>query len=158
MLVRALEGRTDVTWLAAGEGPEREALTAQAARARVDLRLLGALGPGARDALLARATVFVLPSRSVEGRAEGAPVSLREALVAGRVCIASRVGGVPEQGAAPALVCVPPESPSALRAALDAVLDDAPARALAERAALEQGRTLLWSHLIGQHARLLHGG
>jgi glycosyltransferase involved in cell wall biosynthesis len=158
VLVRALAGRSDVTWLAAGEGPEREALTAQAVRTGVDLRLLGALGPGARDALLARATVFVLPSRCVDGRAEGAPVSLREALVAGRACIASWVGGVPEQGAAPALVCVPPESPSALRAALDALLDDAPTRASAQRSALEQGRTLLWSHLIGRHACLLLGG
>jgi glycosyltransferase involved in cell wall biosynthesis len=157
VLVRALEGRTDVTWLAAGEGPERQALAAQAGRLGVDLRLLGALGPGARDALLVRGTVFVLPSRGVDGRAEGAPVSLREALVAGRVCIASRVGGVPEQAAAPALVCVPPESPEALRAALDAVLDDASARALAERAAREEGRALLWSQVIERHARLVLG-
>jgi glycosyltransferase involved in cell wall biosynthesis len=157
VLVRALAGRKDVTWLAAGEGPERDALAAQAARAGVDLRLLGTLGPGARDALLARGTVFVLPSRSVDGRAEGAPVSLREALVAGRVCIASQVGGVPEQAAAPALVCVPQESPGALRAALDAFLDDAPGRALAQREALEQGRALLWPQVIERHARLVLG-
>ncbi len=105
----------------AGDG-DLGALAAHAARlglgARVAMR--GWIGPGERDALLARAGVFVLPSH-----AEGLPVSLLEAMAAGCPVIATPVGGVPD------LVrhgengwLVPPRDARALAHALAAILRD----------------------------------
>ena len=155
VLLTALVGRDDVTWLAAGDGPERSRLQARAAALGVDLRLLGALTPGPRDALLAGATLFVLPSRVVEGRAEGAPVALREALASGVPCVASAVGGVPEQAPEPALTVVPPDQPAALRAAIDALLDAPGRRAEAAAAAGRVGDGLCWPSLIDHHLRVM---
>jgi len=155
VLLTALVGRDDVTWLAAGEGPERARLQADAAAQGVDLRLLGALAPGPRDALLTSATVFVLPSRVVEGRAEGAPVALREALSCGLPCVATRVGGVPEQAPAPALTLVEPDQPTALRAALDGLLDAPGRRAEAAVVAARVGAGLRWPSLVAHHLRVM---
>ena len=88
-------------------------------RSRVNLR--GWIDVEERSRLLARATVFVLPSH-----AEGLPVSLLEAMGAGCAVIASDAGGIPD-----AIVnggnglLVPAGDVAALAAALDHVLRDA---------------------------------
>jgi glycosyltransferase involved in cell wall biosynthesis len=155
VLLTALVGRDDVTWLAAGDGPERSRLQARATTLGVDLRLLGALTPRPRDALLASATLFVLPSRVVERRAEGAPVALREALASGVPCVASAVGGVPEQAPEPALTLVPPDQPAALRAAIDALLDVPTRHAEAAAAARDVGEAMLWPRAVTHHLRVM---
>jgi len=84
------------------------------------VRLRGWIGARERDALLARASVFVLPSH-----AEALPVSLLEAMAAGCAVVASRVGGIPdlvEDGVNGLLV--PPRDPAALARALRKVLDE----------------------------------
>jgi glycosyltransferase involved in cell wall biosynthesis len=95
------------------------------------VELPGWIGPEARDAELARAAVFCLPSH-----AEGLPMSMLEAMAAGRPVVVTSVGGIPEtirdrdNG-----LLVPPRDAEALAAALAGVLKDDALRArLAGRA------------------------
>ena len=111
--------------LAAGTGPEGQALQDLATRLGVGTRLrwLGQL----RDVrtVLAAADVVVMPSL-----AEGLGVAAIEAMAAGRAVVASAVGGLPEliddgvQG-----LLVAPRDPTALAAALRRCLDDGELRA-----------------------------
>ena len=124
-----------VVWLAGG-GPARGRL---ARRAR-DPRLAGRvhlLGPR-RDvhALMARADLVLLPSRT-----EGHPLALLEALALGRPCLASAVGGVPEI-VRPGLTgrLVAPDDPEALARALAELLADPAGRARLGAAAARDAR------------------
>jgi glycosyltransferase involved in cell wall biosynthesis len=112
----------------AGDGPLAGELRAQARSLGVDAVFLGR-----RDDvpdLLAAAAVFVLPSRW-----EGQPLVLQEALRAGAAIVATRVGGIPDL-VGDAAVLVPPGDPSALAAAVRAVLTDPPLAARLRAAAL----------------------
>ena len=93
LLLRALpavvEQLPGLRVLIAGEGPERRALTGQAARLRLQerVRFLGERGDLA--VLFAGADGFVLPSRD-----EGSPYVLLEAMALGLPVVATDVGGV----------------------------------------------------------------
>jgi glycosyltransferase involved in cell wall biosynthesis len=104
----------------AGDGPCREVLE----------RLVAELGLGDRiaflgevrdvPALLARARMFVLASRS-----EGIPLTALEAMACGLPVVATRVGGLPEvvdEGVTGLLV--PPADPAALAGAMAALWND----------------------------------
>jgi glycosyltransferase involved in cell wall biosynthesis len=91
--------------------------------ARVELP--GWLGPRERDAELARAAVFCLPSH-----AEGLPMAMLEAMAAGKAVVATSVGAIPEvvtDGGNGLLV--PAGDAAALAAALERVLADDALRA-----------------------------
>jgi glycosyltransferase involved in cell wall biosynthesis len=109
----------------AGAGRERDRLAAAAAG--LPVRLAGFVGdvPG----FLAELDVFCLPSR-----AEGLPLALLEAMMAGLPCLATAVGEVPAAAGEAALV-VPPGDVDALTRALGRLLGDPLLRAgLAEAA------------------------
>lgn len=75
-------------------------------------------GP-AKNELLARASIFVLPSY-----AEGLPIGVLEAMINGIPVVASKVGGIPDALGSEAGLLVPPGDPAALSAALARLLRD----------------------------------
>lgn len=118
---RLAAGFPELRLVLGGEG-DADAVRRRAAELGIAERveLLGWAGPELRDAELARASVFCLPSH-----AEGLPMSLLEAMAAGKAAVAAHVGGIPEilrDGANGLLV--PPHDADALAQALARVLRD----------------------------------
>lgn len=129
---RAREKRPDLTLRLIGDGPERAALEAEAARAGIAtaLRFEGYRSQTEVAAALAEADALVLPSF-----AEGVPVVLMEAMAARLPVVATRVAGVPElveEGVSGILL--PPGNPEALASGILAALAAPPAMGEAGRA------------------------
>lgn len=119
-------------FVVAGDGPLRGELARRADG--LPVRLLGARDDVAD--LLAAADAVVVPSRW-----EGQPLSVQEALRAGRPIVATAVGGIPAM-VGDAAVLVPYGDAEAMRTAISALLAD-PARMRAlSAAAAERGRAL----------------
>lgn len=160
VLADALAGLEGALWVAAGEGPELRRLRERCAARGVAFHAVGPLGPGARDALLRQADVFVLPSRAVGTRREGTPLALLEAQLAGLPCVASRLGGVPAAASPGGVRLVPPNDPAALRAALEAFVTEpgaAARRAAAGRASADFARRFTWRSLMPAHVSAIVG-
>jgi len=111
-----------------GEGPLRRTLQAGIDRQGLSkqVELLGARPQAVVRELLARATIFTLPSQiAPSGDRDGIPVSLMEAMAAGAPVVSTRVSGIPEliederEG-----LLVPPGDSQALADALARLLDD----------------------------------
>ena len=134
VLAAALRDMDDVVWLAAGDGPARPA----------SAHALGVLDPPARDALLAVADVFVQPSRVIDGRTEGTPVAVLEALACGVPVVATRTGGLSEVASGARLV--PPDDARALGAAIEAA---------AREGRRPRDERFVWETLGAEHARLV---
>ena len=92
-LAEIVRDRPGVTLTLAGDGPDRESLTAQAQRLGIDanVRFLGYQSQTQVRQLLGETDVFVMASF-----AEGVPVVLMEAMAAGVPVVATRVAGVAE--------------------------------------------------------------
>ena len=115
----------------AGDGDLRDALAAQAARARASVRLVGALARDAVAEALAAADIVAVPSVvDRAGNVDGLPNVLLEAMAAGRAVVASRVAGIPDvvtDGVDGILVA--PGDAAALAGALTRLAGDAALRA-----------------------------
>jgi glycosyltransferase involved in cell wall biosynthesis len=113
--------RTRVTVVIAGDGPERGRLEREAPS---NVTFAGRIDAGARDELLRKASVVVVPSRVLpNGRTEGMPMIALEALATGVPVVASAVGGLASLVAA---TRVRPDDHVALAAAIDRVLTSPP--------------------------------
>ena len=116
-----LPARERPTLVIAGSGPEEPRLRRLAAACAVDLRLPGLVSAATLAEWMAATALFVHPCRSLSnGRSEGAPVVVREALAAGLPVIASALGGLLELAGHERLTLVVPENPSALAAKIAA--------------------------------------
>jgi glycosyltransferase involved in cell wall biosynthesis len=102
----------------AGDGPERRRLAALAQHLGVDARFEGWVAGARKEALLRACDAIVVPSRPEEGL----PTVLFEARARSLPIVATRVGAIPEalqEGKRVRLV--PPDDPSALGQAIDAL-------------------------------------
>jgi glycosyltransferase involved in cell wall biosynthesis len=144
VLARAAAG-LDAWLVVGGDGPLRPD--------GPNVRRLGEVRGRDRDALFAAADVMAVPSlRLANGRSEGAPQVVAEAMAAGVPLVASDVPGVREL-AAGAAVLVPPGDTGALAAALRAALaappDVAPGRARAAELAWDRVGERLFEPIAG---------
>lgn len=111
-----------VRLLCGGDGDHQAFLDAAAKRGlSQNIQLLGWVVGGAKRRLLARSTVFVLPSYS-----EGLPMALLEAMAAGLPVISTPVGGIPDavRNGVDGLL-VPAGDAPALAQAIERLLSDA---------------------------------
>ena len=97
LLLQALSGMDKVTTLIAGDGSERIKLEKLSKNLKVDAKFLGWVSRGGIRDLLKIADCVVIPSRDAkEGKSEGMPLVLLEALAEGCPIVATAVGGIPE--------------------------------------------------------------
>ena len=157
VLLRAAAALPDVRFLIAGaganDGPEAARLRA-AAPAHVDM--LGELRGADKLRALQEAHVVCVPSVVLpDGRTEGSPVVVAEALAAGRPLVASRTGGLPD-AVGDAGLLVPPGDPVALAAALARLRDDRRLNAILAARARSRASVQNWSQIGPRILNLLH--
>ena len=134
-------GREATLWLV-GDGPERAALEALARERGVAdrVRFLGALGHEELLPLYRRAWLLLAPSRVLaNGRRDGIPNVIVEAMAMGLPCVGTRAGGIEEAivpGETGALA--EPGDPASLAEAVESVLADPEALARLGRAARQR--------------------
>jgi glycosyltransferase involved in cell wall biosynthesis len=119
----------------AGEGPLAAELESRAAALGLAVRFVGHRSDV--PALLAAADVFVLPSVW-----EGQALILQEALRAGALIVATRVGGNPELTGEDAAILVPPGDARRLADAVRAALGDPALAARLRKAAADRAHAL----------------
>jgi len=138
-----------------GEGVEREALVGLA-HGLPNVHFAGGLPHERIPEIVSTARLFVLPSVDLEGQTEGTPTVLMEAMAAGLPIITTDAGGVAQlvRHGVNGLV-VPQRSPSALAAAIKALLhDEATQRRMAEsnRArAAEKDWSVIERHIAAEY-------
>ncbi|MGC6416299.1 MAG: glycosyltransferase family 4 protein [Bradymonadia bacterium] len=151
VLLRALSGNDKVCWIAAGDGPVRARLIQDAKRYNVNLVAPGEITPSQREALLLQTDVFVQPSRRLERRQEGHPLSLSEALAAGVPSIVTQTGGLERIAETAGCKLVPCDDHQALAHSIDALLSDQAERTALRAQHLDYGARMSWAQLGHEH-------
>ena len=150
IVIDAVAAIPGATLLIAGEGPERNALTARIAALGVGdrIRLLGSIPHGELPGLLAAADVMALASAS-----EGLANAWVEALACGTPIVITAAGGAREVVTEPAFGRVVPREVSAFATAIRELLASPPGAAAvrhgAERFTWEANTAALFAHLSG---------
>lgn len=140
----------DVELVVAGDGPLRTLLEAQVQEQKLPVRLVGEVGGRSKLDWLAAADLMVLPSLQLaDGRTEGAPVVIWEALAAGLPIVASDVGATRTQLGGIGLT-VPPGDAHALAAAIDRLLADAQERARLRELGPQRAVLADWEQVAAQ--------
>ena len=97
VLLKAMEGLDGLQLIVAGDGETRDEYQGIARQLSLNARFIGRIAAPERQQLLSACDAVVIPSTVLaDGRSEGTPVVCIEAMAAGRVVIASRVGGLAE--------------------------------------------------------------
>lgn len=98
VLPAIVEQHENVTYLVAGEGPERAAILDAARRSGTESRvlLLGRVSDDTLKDLYAVATLFIMPNIRVEGDMEGFGIVAIEAAARGLPVVAARIDGIPD--------------------------------------------------------------
>jgi glycosyltransferase involved in cell wall biosynthesis len=141
-LLEAVAGmaRADVQLAIVGDGPQRAALEVKARELGLAARTRFA--GNQRDVVpwLQAFDIFCLPSYANEG----VPQALMQAMACGLPVVSTPVGSIAELVAdGKTGILVPPADPTALRQALEKLIDDAPRRRALGEAALAHARTHL---------------
>lgn len=136
--------------LLAGDGPEGDALRRLASERQLTerVRFLGRTDRPTTQALFNGATLVAVPSRVDEGL----PVVCAEALAAGKPCVGTRVGGVPEAVAdGETGLLVAPDDPGALGAAIARLGADPELRARMSDASRRRAQLFAWPAIAAQY-------
>lgn len=97
VLLKAISGLNEIQLIVAGDGGLRDEYERLSKDLSVNAVFHGQVSAGERRALLAECDAVVIPSRTLaDGRTEGTPLVCLEAMAAGRLVVASRVGGLAE--------------------------------------------------------------
>lgn len=97
VLLKAMKGMDDLRLIVAGDGELRDELESLARALAVNAEFVGRISNRERQQLFSKCDAVVIPSRVLsDGRTEGTPVVCLEAMAAGRVVVASEVGGLAE--------------------------------------------------------------
>ncbi|MET0340394.1 MAG: glycosyltransferase [Polyangiales bacterium] len=154
--IRAVASVPEVELVVAGNGPEKEALEVLAQQTGARVRFVGEVRGADKEAWLEAADAFVLPSIVLpEGRSEGMPTALLEAMERGLPVVASDVGGVRDvvrtgQNG----MLVPAGEPEAIAEALRTLLHR-PTRNKLAKGARETAALYHWSALAPRLEQLL---
>ena len=157
VLLRAASGLRYVRVVVGGDGECRNELEQLAHDLSVNASFLGRVNASQRQRLLSDCDVAVIPSRILhDGRTEGTPVVCLEAMAAGRVIIASRVGGLPEvitdkQNG----LLFDPEDHDVLREKIKTILEDEGLRQNVEREAIRSSMEYSWDRTSKRYAQLI---
>jgi glycosyltransferase involved in cell wall biosynthesis len=150
VLIDAVAGSAGTTALIAGDGPARGELERRARARGAGVRFLGAIDEPRRAELLAACDAVAVPSRVLpDGRHEGMPLVVLEAMCAGAAVAASASGGIAEvvrDGESGLLV--PPGDAAALAAALARLRDEPVLRARLADAGRKVAARRTWEAVI----------
>ena len=157
LLIEAMSGRQEMQLVVAGDGPQREQLERAASEGGVNARFLGEVNQETRADLFAACDVLAVPSRELgDGRHEGIPLVVIEAMAAGLPVVAADTGAIGEivKDGETGLLASSNEQ-SALCDAISKIADDEALGQGLKSAGREAVRDRNWETLAGLFEELL---